>query len=185
MIDFTYYLLATLAVLVSMLLWLANLLSLPGNWGIPVLAIALAWFFPLDPVTQGPGIGWDTVAVLVGLAVLGELMEFAAGATGAAKQGASRRAILLSLVGSCGLSLLGAVLAAGLIPVVGALVGAVVGGAAGAWGGAYLGEMWKGRSQPERLAAGKGALVGRVLGTFSKLLVGVIMVAVFTAAAFV
>ena len=60
-----------------------------------------------------------------------------------------------------------------------------MGGGAGAWGGAYLGEMWKGRSQPERLAAGKGALVGRVLGTFSKLLVGVIMVAVFTAAAFI
>jgi uncharacterized protein YqgC (DUF456 family) len=185
MIDVTYYVLATLAVLVSVLLWLANLLSLPGNWGIPVLAIALAWLFPVDASTHGPGVGWDTVAVLVGLAVLGELMEFAAGATGAAKQGASRRAILLSLVGSCGLSLLGAVLAAGLIPIVGALVGALLGGAAGAWGGAYLGEMWKGRSQPERLAAGKGALVGRVLGTFSKLLVGVIMVAVFTAAAFI
>jgi len=185
MLEITYYILATLAVLVAIGFWLANLLSLPGNWGIPLLAIALAWSFPLDDSAQGPGIGWDTVAVLVGLAVLGELMEFAAGATGAAKQGASRRAILLSLVGSCALSLLGALLVAMLIPVVGALIGALVGGGAGAWGGAYLGEMWKGRSQPERLAAGKGALVGRVLGTFSKLLVGVIMVAVFTAAAFI
>ena len=185
MIDATYYVLATLAVLASVLLWLANLLSLPGNWGIIVLAIALAWLFPVDASTHGPGVGWDTVAVLAGLALLGELMEFAAGATGAARQGASRRAILLSLVGSCALSLLGALLVAMLIPVVGALIRALVGGGAGAWGGAYLGEMWKGRSQPERLAAGKGALVGRVLGTFSKLLVGVIMVAVFTAAAFI
>ena len=185
MIDVTYYILATLAVLVSVILWLTNLLSLPGNWGIIVLAIVLAWLFPLEPSTQAPGVGWDTVAVLAGLAVLGELIEFAAGATGAAKQGASRRAILLSLLGSCVLSILGALLVAAVIPVFGALVGAVLGGAGGAWGGAYLGEMWKGRSQPERLAAGKGALVGRVLGTFSKLLVGVIMVAVFTAAAFV
>ena len=185
MIDATYYALATLAVLVSILLWLANLLSLPGNWGIPIVALGLAWAFPIDPSTGGPGIGWGSVGVLFGLAVLGEVLEFTAGAAGAAKQGASRRAIVLSLIGSFVLSLLGAILLGGLIPIVGALVGAVLGGGGGAWCGAYLGEMWKGRSAPERLAAGRGAVIGRVLGTVSKLLVGAVMIGVISAAAFI
>ncbi|MEC9010776.1 MAG: DUF456 family protein [Planctomycetota bacterium] len=185
MIDLTYYLLATLAVLVSILLWLTNLLTLPGNWGIPIVALGLAWGFPIDAATDGPGIGWDSVGVLFGLALLGEVLEFVAGAAGAAKQGASRRAIALSLVGSFVVSLLGAVLLGGLIPIVGALLGAVLGGGAGAWCGAYLGEMWKGRSAPERMAAGRGAVIGRVLGTVSKLLVGAVMIGVISAAAFI
>jgi uncharacterized protein YqgC (DUF456 family) len=184
MIDVAYYSLATLAVIGSIFLWLTNLLSLPGNWGIPLLALGLAWFFPVDPETSSPGIGWTVVGVLVALAVAGEVLEFTAGAAGAAKQGASRRAILLALVGSFAISLIGAVLLTGVIPLIGTLVGAVLGGAAGAWGGAYLGEMWKGRSQPERLAASQGAVIGRVLGTVSKLLAGAVMVAVFSVAAF-
>ena len=114
MMDLTYYLLATLAVLVSILLWLTNLLSLPGNWGIPIVGLGLAWGFPIDATTGGPGIGWDSVGVLFGLALLGEVLEFVAGAAGAAKQGASRRAIALSLVGSFVVSLVGAVLLGGL-----------------------------------------------------------------------
>ena len=182
--DATFYIIGSLVVLASIACWLVNLFSLPGNWGIPILAAGLAWFFPVDTSPGGPGVGWIAVGVLVGLAVLGEILELTASAAGAAKQGASRRAIVLSLFGSFVVSMVGAVLCSGLFPVIGSLIGAVVGGAAGAWGGAYVGEMWKGRSQPDRLAAGHGAAIGRVLGTISKLLVGGVMIGVITAAVF-
>ncbi|HCD01543.1 MAG TPA: DUF456 domain-containing protein [Planctomycetaceae bacterium] len=188
MSDAVFYTIGSLVVVASIACWLINLFTLPGNWGIPILAIGMAWFFPGDSPADGPaapGVGWIAVGVLVGLAILGEILELAASAAGAAKQGASRRAIVLSLFGSFGVSMVGAVLCSGLVPVIGTLIGAVVGGCAGAWGGAYLGEMWKGRSQPDRLAAGHGAAIGRVLGTISKLLVGAVMVGVIAAAVFI
>ena len=109
-----------------------------------------AWFFPEE---AGRGMTWTTVAVLVCLAVVGEIIEFGAGAAGAAKQGASRRAIALSMLGAMLGSIFG--LATGApIPVLGSFVMAVLGGAAGAFAGAYLGEAWKGRPGAERVAAG-------------------------------
>jgi uncharacterized protein YqgC (DUF456 family) len=124
------------------------------------------------------------VLVIAGLAVAGEIIEFAAGAAGAAKQGASRRGVALSIVGAIAGSIAG--LAAGVpIPVVGPLIGAVFGGAAGAFAGAYVGEAWKGRQEQDRLAAGRGAFVGRLWGTAGKLAVGAIMLAIVAWDAFI
>jgi len=176
-----YYSLAVLLVMASLVAWLATVFTLPGNWAIPIMAALFAWAYPPD---RGPGIGWTVVFVLLGLAVLGEVLEFAAGAVGAARQGASRRAMALSLVVAFVGSLLGAFLLSLLFPLIGTIVGAVLGGALGAFGGAYLGEWWKGRESPERISVGMGALVGRVLGTLSKLVVGATMVAVVSVAAF-
>ena len=183
--DATFYVIGSLVVLASIACWLLNLLTLPGNWGIPILAVGMAWFFPVDTPPGSPGIGWIVVGVLVGLAVLGEILEWVAGAAGAARQGASRRAIALSLLGSCGVSMFGAVLGSGVFPVIGTLIGAVIGGAAGAWAGAYLGEMRSGRSRSERLAVGRSAAIGSVLGTVAKLVIGIVMVGVIAAAVFI
>lgn len=164
-----------LLVLAAIGCWAANVFTLPGNWLIVGLAAAFAYFLP--PQEYGRGFGWATVAVLAALAVLGEVIEFAAGAAGAAKHGASRRAMLLAMAGAAVGSVAGA--AVGIpVPVVGSLVAAVGGGAAGAFGGAYLGEMWKGKEHPERTAVSKGALVGRLFGTVGKLAAGAAMVAV-------
>ena len=64
------------------------------------------------------------------------------------------------------------------IPIIGSLVMAVLGGAAGAFVGAYVGEVWKGRAEPERMAAGRGAFFGRIWGTVGKLAVGAVMLAI-------
>ena len=163
-----------LLVLVAIGCWVANVFTLPGNWLIVGLAAAFAYFLPPDE--YGRGFGWITVFVLVLLATLGEVIEFAAGAAGAAKHGASRRAMLLAMAGAAVGSVTGA--AVGIpVPVIGSLVAAVGGGAAGAFGGAYLGEMWKGKFHPERTAVSKGALVGRLFGTVGKLAAGAAMVA--------
>jgi uncharacterized protein YqgC (DUF456 family) len=172
--DWTYYLWALLLVAGSCVAWLLSLLTLPGNWLIVGFAALFAW---LLPAVDARGITWTTVAVLLALAIVGEIIEFAAGAAGAAKQGASRRAIALSMLGAMVGSLVGLAIGAP-VPVIGSLVMAVLGGAMGAFGGAYLGEAWKGRPEEHRVAAGRGAFAGRVWGTVGKLATGAVMLAI-------
>jgi uncharacterized protein YqgC (DUF456 family) len=169
-----YYTLALLLVMAGAACWLSNLFSLPGNWGLLVLAGLFAW---LIPAAGSRGISVTTLTILLGLAVLGEIVEFAAGAAGAAKQGASRRSIALSLVGAIVGSVGGAVL--GLpIPVVGSLLTALFGGAAGAAVGAYWGEASSRRGQGQSMAVGKAAFIGRLWGTVGKFAVGAVMLGV-------
>jgi uncharacterized protein YqgC (DUF456 family) len=172
--DWAYYLWALLLVACSALAWLLNVAALPGNWLIVLAAALFAWLVPPEP---GRGLSWKVVAALLLLAVIGEVIEFVAGAAGAARQGASRRAVALAIVGAVVGSILGLAVGAP-IPVVGSLIMAVLGGAAGAFAGAYLGEAWKGRAEPERIAAGRGAFFGRIWGTVGKLAVGTVMLAI-------
>ena len=126
-----YYPAAIVLVLLCVAAWLTTLLTLPGNWFVLGLAALFAWWFPAD---AGRGVEWRTVVILAVLAVIGEVIEFVAGAAGAAKQGASARAIALSLVGAFVGSLAGFVVGTP-IPIIGSLVVAVFGGAAGAFAG--------------------------------------------------
>jgi hypothetical protein len=169
-----YYFWALLLVVVCSIAWLLSLVALPGNWLIVAAAALFAWFFPEQ---IGRGMMLYTVVVLAGLAILGEVIEFGAGAAGAAKQGASRRGIVLSIVGAMAGSFVGLTVGTP-IPILGSFVLALLGGAAGAFAGAYLGEAWKGRGEAERMAAGRGAFSGRLWGTVGKLAVGAIMLAI-------
>jgi hypothetical protein len=175
-----YYLAAMVLVALCCLAWLSTLIALPGNWIVVGLAAIFAWWYPVE---LGRGIAWQTVGIAAVLAVIGETIEFSAGAAGAAKHGASRRAVALSLVGA----MLGGF--AGFfvgvpIPVLGPLIVSVLGGAAGAFIGAYIGETWKGRTEAEKLAAGHGAFMGRIWGTLGKLAVGAAIVALVAIDAF-
>jgi uncharacterized protein YqgC (DUF456 family) len=169
-----YYTLAVLLLGGGLICWLSNLFALPGNW---VLLGLVALFAFLVPETNGRGISWTGVAILAALAVIGEIVEFVAGAAGAAKQGASRRAMLLSLVGAIAGSIIGAT--AGLpIPIFGSMVGALLGGSVGAFAGAYVGETWKERGHATGVAVGKAAFIGRLWGTIGKFAIGAAMLAV-------
>lgn len=168
------YVWAILLTCVNGLAWLTNLLSLPGNWLIVIAAVVYGYFLP---ESEDHGIGWTGIGVLVVLAAVGEVIEFAASAAAAGQRGGSRRGMVLAIVGTTLGSVAGAFVTLP-IPLVGPLVGAVAGGAAGAFGGAWLGELWKGRSMEEGLHIGRGALIGRLLGTTGKLAVGSIMVIV-------
>ena len=176
-----YYPSAVLLVLMCVTAWLLTLFTLPGNWIVVGLAAGFAWLFPAE---LGRGIEWRTVVILLVMATVGELVEFGAGAAGAAKRGASRRAVVLSLVGAVVGSVVGLVVGVP-IPVIGPLVVAVLGGAIGAFAGAYLGEMWAGRGENERIAAGHGAFFGRLWGTVGKLAAGAIMIVIVACDAFV
>ena len=50
-----------------------NLFSLPGNWALLGLTALFAWLAPHD---SSRGIAWNTVGILLVLAVVGEIIEF-------------------------------------------------------------------------------------------------------------
>lgn len=177
-----YYVWATLLVLVNAAALVATLFTLPGNW---IIVLATALFAWLVPYPEGGGVGWWCVVVILVLAIIGEILEFIAGAAGAAKQGGSRRGMLLAMAGAMAGSLAGSIGGSFIpIPLIGTVMGALGGGAAGAFGGAYLGEKWKGRSEEQSVAVSKAAMTGRLLGTAAKLAVGVAMLAITTVAAY-
>ena len=172
----SYYILSVLLVAGCLCAWLTNFVALPGNWLIVGAAALFAW---LAPKSEHDGLLWMTVGAVALLALLGEVVEFAAGAVGAKRHGGSRRGVMLAMTGAMLGSIIGAM--AGVpVPVVGPLIGAVLGGGLGAFGGAYLGESWKGRNYHDTMAISTAALVGRVLGTAAKLLLGLVMLVVIT-----
>ena len=81
--ELSYYSLAVLLVLVNGTCLFATLFALPGNWMIVGLTALFAW---LVPMPDGHGIGWLTLALLLVLAGLAEVLELAASAAGAAKK---------------------------------------------------------------------------------------------------
>jgi uncharacterized protein YqgC (DUF456 family) len=158
--------------------WGLTVVGMPGNWLIVLLTAGFAWFIPSG---ERVDVGVSTVVILLILASLGEILEFAAGAWGARRAGGSKRAAVLSLVGS----LVGGVL--GLIvgfpfPPIGPVVGIILLAAAGATVGALIGERWSGQDWSEGWQVGKAAFAGRLWGTLAKLTVGAVMVVTVLAA---
>ncbi|HJT33207.1 MAG TPA: DUF456 domain-containing protein [Pirellulales bacterium] len=159
--------------------WVMTLLSMPGNWIMIAATAIYAYFMPDDSRFD---ISWTTIGILIGLALLAELLELAAGAMGAARAGGSKRGAVLAAVGSMVGALAGAFV--GLpIPVVGSVIAAILFAGLGALGGAMLGESWKGRGLEESWKVGQAAFWGRLLGTLAKTTLASVMVAVAMVAA--
>lgn len=167
--------LLVVAVIAGLLL---TLVGLPGNW-LMVIAVAIYAYAVRD--AGGASIGVNVAIVVAVLAVVGELLEFAAGAWGAKRAGGSRRAAALALLGSVAGGIVGAIV--GLpIPIVGPILAAVLFAGAGALAGAFAGELWKGRTVEEGWVVGRAAFHGRLLGILAKLGVGLIMLIIIVAA---
>ena len=174
--------LGVVLVLLVIASWVLNALSLPGNWGIVLIGVLTALFVPATFTEQENArmlLDWPTVIGLLVLAIVGEILEGFAAAAGVAKQGASKRSMALSLVGTMAGSVAG--VAVGVpVPIIGPLLGALLGGAVGAFAGAYFGEAWKGvANHDERVAVGSAAFSGKIAGTSAKILVGAIMCLAF------
>lgn len=158
--------------------WCLTMLSMPGNWLIVAAAALFAWLAPAESFD----ISWQIVALLLVLAVVAELLEFAASALGATKAGGSRRGAVLAIGGSVAGALIGA--GVGLpIPFVGSLLGAVLFAGVGALAGAMLGETWKGRTLAESWKVGQSAFWGRLLGALAKTGIATAMVVITAVAA--
>lgn len=151
-----------------------TLFGMPGNW---LIVAVTAVYACLKPAGSPAAIGWQPVAVLFVMAVLGEIVELLAATMGTAKAGGSRRGAALALV--C--SVIGAVVGifVGLpVPVVGSILAALLFAGLGALGGAMLGERWAGKDWNASWQIGKAAFRGRLAGTLGKMFLGVMMVVV-------
>lgn len=143
-------------------------LQMPGTWLILLATALAAWGWGLD--WENARITYWTLIALLGLAILGEILEFVAGAAGASKAGASRRGVVGAIIGGVAGAILGTIFLA-FIPILGTLIGAAIGAGAGSIGG----DRWAGRQWRPALAAGRGAAIGRFWGALWKLVVAVAM----------
>ncbi|QDV53349.1 DUF456 domain-containing protein [Gimesia fumaroli] len=177
-----YYLMATLLLLANLTAWVSILFLVPGNW---IMVLLSALFYAFMPGQENSGISLTVLLIAVALAGLGELVEMLGGSAGAAKKGASRRAMILSLLGTFFLSVIGAMVGTPFLPPFGTVLGAVLGGSVGAYIGAYLGEVWKGNETVDRYEIGRAAFVGRILGVVGKMAIGVIILVMITIDSFI
>ncbi|QDV21016.1 hypothetical protein Pan153_56980 [Gimesia panareensis] len=172
-----YYLMALLLFLVNLTSWASILFLIPGNW---IMVFVSALFYLFMPEHDGTGLSLTVIVIAIVLAGLGEVVEALGSSAGAAKKGASRRAMILALVGTFLLSIVGATLGTPVFPPVGTVLGAIVGGSVGAYLGAYVGEIWKGNLEVDRMEIGRAAFVGRLLGVVGKLAIGVVILVMIT-----
>jgi uncharacterized protein len=167
------YLWATILILVNAAWLFLVLLGLPGNWLMLISTALVAWLY----WDEGMFSRWTLLAVL-GIAVLGEVLEFVAGAVGTKQAGGSRGGAFGALAGG----LIGAAAGTFVIPI------PVIGSLLGACGGAFLGalsmELAGGREMEPAVRSGLGAGVGRFFGTVVKLVVGAAIWLIVAVAAF-
>jgi uncharacterized protein YqgC (DUF456 family) len=142
--------------------------GLPGLWVMVLGVIGYGW------LTGFATVGVATIAVVLSLAALGEIVEAWIGFRSARRYGGSRRAGWGAMIGG----LVGAVVGVP-VPVVGSVVGAFV----GAFAGAAVFEYTVARRAGTALGAGWGALVGRAIGAAVKVALGLAIgvVAIFAA----
>ena len=168
---------AVLLIVAAFGFWLLNLFSLPGTWMMLAAAILYAAIVPHD---YRLAVGWHVITILVLLALVGEIVEFAAGAVGATKAGASRLGAVFALVGSVVGALAGLLIGIP-VPVFGSILAALLFAGLGALAGAIVGELVAGRNLAESLNVGHAAFWGRLFGTLGKILVGAVMAVVVMA----
>lgn len=145
-------------------------LQLPGTWLIVLLSALAAWW-GWDADAAERWIGWWTLAGLLSLAIVGEIIEAIAGAMGSRAAGGSKRGALLAIVGGIG----GAILGTFVIPI--PIVGTLTGAAIGAGLLSALGDKWAGRKWGEAVRGGSGAAVGKFAGSVVKLTIAGVMAA--------
>lgn len=169
---------AALLTCAALLAWAVGILGLPGNWLIVCIAGACWWLAEPDSPLA---ISTAVLAALIIVALLGELIEFAAGALGVQRLGGSRKSTWLALLGSVIGAIGGFVVGSG-VPVIGNVLASVAGSALGAFVGSIYGERSLGRPWEHSLQVGSAAFVGRVLGTAAKIFCGTVIVVLFLAA---
>jgi uncharacterized protein YqgC (DUF456 family) len=167
-----YVLLFTLVVVNTV--WLALVVfGLPGNWLIVLSTCLFAWW------------QWDAGVFSIGtlvaigiLALLGEAVEFLAGAAGARGSGAGWLGSMAAVPGAVVGAVSGTFLIA--VPLLGTVLGACLGAGVAAWAV----EIARGQHREHSLRRGVGAGLGAFLGITSKLLAGVVIWMVVAVAAF-
>jgi uncharacterized protein YqgC (DUF456 family) len=163
----------TLAVLLLALCCLGGLalvpLGLPGLWVMVVGVIGYGW------LTSFVTVGVATIAIVVALAVLGEVLEMWVGFGLARRYGGSHRAGWGALIGGIAGAIVGVP-----VPIIGSVIGAFLGSFFGAAAFEYS---WSG-APGTAVRAGWGAVLGRAAAAAAKIALGVVIAVLAAFAAF-
>ena len=156
-------------ILALFIMGIGNLGSmLPGLPSTPLVLLAAVahklWF-------GDAGVHWWIMVLLVLLTVFSMVLDYLAAIAGAKQFGASRRGSIGAICGTVGGVIVG-FLFGGFGCLVGVFVGPLV--------GAVLLERTASRPWPEAWRAGLGATVGVLAGAIGKVIVGLLMMFVFT-----
>src|SRR5256886_6274450 len=135
-------------------------LGLPGLWVMVAGIVGYGW------LTDFRSVGVATIAIVLGLAFLGEIIEAWLGFRFARTFGGSRRSAWGALVGG----VVGAVIGVPL-PIVGGGIRAFL----GSFAGAALFEYSLSRTPDTAVRAGWGAVVGRATAAAAKIALGVVI----------
>ncbi|MCC7463083.1 MAG: DUF456 family protein [Gammaproteobacteria bacterium] len=133
--------------------------ALPGVVAIFLGALLAAWIGHFERI------GWPALLLLAALMILGLIVDVVAAVIGARRVGASRTAVIGSLLGG----------------VVGLFFG-LPGFLLGPFAGAVIGELLQRRTADRALRVGIGTWVGLLFGTLARLGIGVTMLVVLAAA---
>jgi len=152
--------------------WLATVLfTVPGNWLMVITTCLFAWW------QWDAGIfSWLLLVVIAILALIGELIEFFAGAGGAKKAGASWWGAVAAVAGA----IAGALAGTFVIPFFGTLLGACCGAGLFTWAAERL----SGKERKQSVQSGVGAGTGVFIGTLSKFAIGCLIWLLVAVAAF-
>lgn len=161
-----YHLLLYLCLLAILLLGLMmTVMTLPGLWLMVAAAAGYAW------LTHWAYLTWRTLAVLLALALVAEVVETASAGAGAKRAGAGRRGLWGAIIGG----ILGGIFLTFVpIPVVSTFLGVCL----GTFLGAMIGELSGGRELGRSAVIGVGAAAGRVKGTLLKLGFGLAIIGI-------
>jgi uncharacterized protein YqgC (DUF456 family) len=149
-------------IVLTVLLMLAGLVGavvpvIPGPLLVLAGAMLYAWYGDFLVIT------WGTLGVLAALTAVSQVLDYAASLVGARAFGASR----WGMAGSC----IGAF--------IGFLLFNIPGAVAGLFLGAFICELVRGRDLRTSAKVGSGTLVGFLAGTAGKILITLVMIAVF------
>ncbi len=153
------YVFGILCIILMILSLMLLFIGLPGTW--VILGLAGLWAF----FVESAAFGWQFFALTVGLAVIGEIVEFLAGHYGTKRYGGSTKGSMGGMVGA----IVGGIMCAPILFGFGALPGAL----AGAYIGCFLVEKGRGMGSREAARAAFGSTLGRFGGFVVKLGIGI------------
>lgn len=130
---------------------------IPGSPLILLGAFIYAWHTHFLVVT------WGTLAILLFLAILSQILEYFSSLLGAKKFGASRWGLIGAFLGG----------------IIGFFGGGILGLLIGPFVGAILLELFRGRNLETSLKIGWGTLVGFLGGTIGKVIIALVMIGIF------
>jgi hypothetical protein len=137
---------------------------MPGNFVIAALALIFSIVDGFDHFA------WWWIAVLLGMAIAGELLEFILGTFTNVKFGASRWGVFGAFTGGIAGSIFGTM----VLPVIGTILGAIL----GAFTFSFLFEQIHRRDLKRSFRAGYGASVGIVIARGAKIVIGAGMIVI-------